>query len=374
MLSWAPIQLLVLQSTPFCNLDCSYCYLPDRTNRSQMTEETLGAIGRVVVGSPSFSDETTVVWHAGEPCVLSPEWYRRAKAILESSSERQVLHQSFQTNGTLINDAWIGFLKDESIQIGVSLDGPREIHDLRRRTRAGKGTYEQTMAGIARLRQADIPFHIIAVISEATLSAPEALARTIVETGAHTVGLNVEEIDGTNKCSSLYDSEMVPDFGMFIQRFHEELEKTPNAPKFREYEGFRDYLEHGARIGNPRNQENSPYAIISIGSTGDVSTFSPELLGLNSQSHNNFSFGNVGKLYDITQIGLHPAFRRTYREISDGVRRCYRDCEYFPACGGGSPSNKLGELGRFDGTATRFCDLMVKKMYDTFLDNELRSY
>jgi uncharacterized protein len=75
-------RLLVLQPTPFCNIDCSYCYLPDRNDRSRMSLATVRLAARRLREDGLLGDELTVVWHAGEPLVLPPAWYEEAFAVL----------------------------------------------------------------------------------------------------------------------------------------------------------------------------------------------------------------------------------------------------------------------------------------------------
>ena len=234
MFRHSAIQLLVLQPTPFCNLDCASCYLPHRTDKRVMQAEVLEGIGRAVVASPSFTDETTVVWHAGEPCVLPAQWYRAARGQIEAAAGRRVLRQAFQTNATLIDDAWIELFREPGVCVGVSLDGPAEIHDRRRKTRSGRGTHAAVLRGIARLRAGQVPFHVIAVVTAASLEAPDAVARALIESGAESIGLNVEEIDGVNGASSLFRAVDDEGYRRFLDRFLDAVERAENPPRIRE--------------------------------------------------------------------------------------------------------------------------------------------
>src|SRR5258708_15580232 len=156
------IQLLVVQPTPFCNIDCRYCYLPDRTNKAVVAEATLANLCSQVFASGWVRDGVTIVWHAGEPMVLPIDFYRRAFRLIDGlkPTDLAVAH-SFQTNGTLIDDAWCEFFAAEQISVGVSVDGPQPLHDINRRTRSGRGTFERTIAGIRRLRRHGAPFPVI---------------------------------------------------------------------------------------------------------------------------------------------------------------------------------------------------------------------
>ena len=124
------IDLLVVQPTPFCNIDCKYCYLPDRNSKAVVDRQTLLNLFSQVFASGWVRDGLSVVWHAGEPMVLPIAFYRDAFAMVENLRPRDlpVVH-SFQTNGTLIDEAWCAFFSEAKVNLGVSIDGPHRLHD-----------------------------------------------------------------------------------------------------------------------------------------------------------------------------------------------------------------------------------------------------
>jgi uncharacterized protein len=102
-----PIELLVVQSTAFCNIDCRYCYLPGRSERRAMTQETVARLFKDALSSPFCGDRITIVWHAGEPLAPGIEFYEQAFATIDRLNRGRVqIAQSVQTNGILINQAW----------------------------------------------------------------------------------------------------------------------------------------------------------------------------------------------------------------------------------------------------------------------------
>ena len=136
-----PLDLLVIQATPFCNLDCRYCYLPDRQNTERMSLAVLDRLFARVFESDVVRRGFTVVWHAGEPLVLPPAFYAEAFAIAARHNRAGYpLVHSYQTNATLLDEAWCDFIRRHGIRIGVSLDGPAFLHDRQRVTRHGRGT------------------------------------------------------------------------------------------------------------------------------------------------------------------------------------------------------------------------------------------
>jgi uncharacterized protein len=105
---------------------------------------TLGTLQRIfsdVFSSGWVGDSLDIIWHAGEPLVLPIAYYEKAfRAIERLTPARTNVHHSFQTNGTLINDDYCRFFKANAARVGVSIDGPQEIHNTNRTTRSGKGT------------------------------------------------------------------------------------------------------------------------------------------------------------------------------------------------------------------------------------------
>ena len=104
------IELVVVQPTPFCNIDCKYCYLPSRSDKSVIADATLENLFERVFASGWCAAEITVIWHAGEPLVMPVAFYERAFDLIERMRPAgQMVSHSFQTNGMLISPAWCDF-------------------------------------------------------------------------------------------------------------------------------------------------------------------------------------------------------------------------------------------------------------------------
>ena len=200
------IELLILQPTPFCNIDCSYCYLPFRSDKSRMSADVMTATFRRCADSGHVGDQISLVWHAGEPLVLPPDYYLEAFALAEKHLPKgtQITH-CFQTNGMLINDAWCDLLSRPDVTVGVSIDGPKALHDANRVTRSGKGTWDTAIKGIGKLREREINFHVISVLTRESLFFPDELFDFYLTNGAYDICFNVEELEGVHGETSLAD-------------------------------------------------------------------------------------------------------------------------------------------------------------------------
>jgi uncharacterized protein len=363
-----PLDLLVIQPTPFCNIDCSYCYLPTRQSRARMSPEVLDATFARVFEGNLVRRGFTVVWHAGEPLVLPVSFYEQALAIIAERNTRAIpLEHSFQTNGTLITREWCDFIRANPIRIGVSLDGPAFLHDAYRKTRQGRGTHARVMAGVRLLHKHDIRFHVIAVLTRPALDFPDELYAFFIENGVRDLGFNVEEIEGPHQTSSLEGEDIGGLYARFLSRFYDLCARERWQLRVREFDSTVGAILHGARSDGPRTHETTPLAIVSVDCHGNFSTFSPELLGLESERYGGFALGNVLDDGFLDALAT-PRFRAIHNDIEAGIGRCRESCSYFGFCGGGAPVNKYFENGSFDSTETLFCRLNRQTLLDVVLN------
>lgn len=362
-----PLELLVIQPTPFCNLDCSYCYLPDRLDKRKISLETLEKVFNWTFSSGLIQQDFTLLWHAGEPMVLPATFYEQATLILErcNTSGFEVT-QSLQTNATLVNDAWCDFIKRRNVQVGVSVDGPDFLNDRNRTTRSGGGTLERVLRGMQLLRDHDIFFDVITVLTSASLDYPDELFDFYIEHGITDVAFNVEEIEGPHVTSSLAGSGMEPRFRRFYSRFMDLALSSDPPLRVREFETSRSAIARPEQL-SMRTQENRPFGILNVDCAGNFSTYSPELLGLSSPRLGSFALGNVAT-DSLESVLAMPRFIALDDEIRRGVDLCQDSCRYYPFCGGGPPGNKYFENGDFATAETLSCRLHKKATFDVALD------
>jgi len=362
------INLLVIQPTPFCNIDCRYCYLPNRSSKAVVERTTLANLFSQVFQSGWARNPLTVIWHAGEPMVMPIGFYRDAFELVAQLKPADLsLTHAFQTNGTLIDDDWCEFLLAARVNVGVSIDGPKRFHDRNRVTRAGHGTFDKTIRGIRLLRKHRVPFHVITVLSTESMDAPGELFDFYVSEGIDHVCFNVEETEGDHVSQSLGRADAERAYYGFLSEFWRLSAAAPGKIVF-----IRE-IEHALRqVLRPKeavfhNDLVEPFAITSMDHAGNVSTFSPELLGLKHERYGDFILGNVNRdvLLDFETC---ETLLRMRADIEAGVAKCRETCEYFSVCGGGEPVNKLAENGSFISTETAFCRLTKMRVTDLVLD------
>jgi uncharacterized protein len=361
------IATLVLQPTPFCNIACSYCYLPHRSDRSVMARETIEATFRRVFESGWSAPELNVIWHAGEPLVLSAGWYREAFELVAGLQppDRRLRH-AIQTNGMLITPEWCALFRDHQVGVGVSIDGPQPLHDANRRTRSGAGTFDKTIAGIRMLQRHGVDFHVITVLSAPSLDDPEGLVDFYLAEGIDQVCFNVEESEGDHRSGLFDQADLRRRFAVFLDRFWRRARQSGRFRFIREVDSMLPRILRPAETAM-MNEQVVPLGMLNVACNGDASSFSPELLGLRSAAYGDFIIGNVHR-HSLAEMRASAPMQRMEADIALGVDACRRSCDYFSVCGGGAPVNKLSETGSFATDRTRFCELTQMVPVDLILE------
>ena len=361
-------RLFVVQPSPFCNLDCTYCYLPDRGNKARMDEPTLVRTLERLVESGLAQEQVTLVWHAGEPLAVPVAWYRRAWELAEPILPKSLrVDESFQTNGTLIDDRWCDWFLERGSYVGVSVDGPAVLNDKTRRTRSGRGTFERTLAGMRTLQRRGVDFHVISVLTSESLEYADELYEFYVNHGIRRVGFNIEEQEGENAGSTLLAEGTVERYRRFLERFLERVTREQGRLIVRELDGARDALLARPPPGvEPFNDQAEPFAILSVAHDGSFTTFSPELLGMSGEPYGSFTLGNVHRQGFLDVVDT-PLFRALHGDIQAGCQACKAECSYWAFCGGGAPANKHYENGSMRSTSTLYCTLTRKVVTDVVL-------
>ena len=156
-----------------CNLDCDYCFFlskemlyPD--SRFRMSESTLEQYLRQLIAAHARVPEVTIAWQGGEPTLMGLEFFRRSVEITNRYLKPgQRANHTIQTNGTKLDAEWAAFFKEHEFLVGISIDGPRDIHDTYRVTRGGRGSFDQVVRGLDALRAAKVDWNALTTVHAA---------------------------------------------------------------------------------------------------------------------------------------------------------------------------------------------------------------
>jgi len=155
---------------PKCNLDCTYCFYLEKEllfgsgERWKMDDDLLEAFVKRYIESQPM-DPVTFAWQGGEPTLCGVEFFEKVVEWQKKYGEGRQIDNAFQTNGTLLDDEWGEFLKRENFLIGISIDGPEELHDAYRVTRSGKGSHAEVMRGLEVLKKHKVDFNTLTCVN-----------------------------------------------------------------------------------------------------------------------------------------------------------------------------------------------------------------
>ena len=225
-------QVFVKPGGSACNLSCDYCYylskgaLYAETEVVRMPSDILESyIRQHIEASPT--EVIRFSWHGGEPTILGLEYFRRIVALQRKHQPlgRRILN-GIQTNGTLLDENWCRFLAEEHFTVGLSLDGPEDIHDLHRRAKGGQQTYHRVMRGFDLLQIHGIQTDILCVVTAQSVRQPERLYRFFKRIGAEHLSLLPLVVQQPQSAIAVSpDSVPAEEYGRFLCTIFDEWKK-----------------------------------------------------------------------------------------------------------------------------------------------------
>lgn len=155
---------------PICNLDCKYCFYLEKetlypgTSRWRMPEDVLERYIQSYIASQDVP-EVSFAWQGGEPTLLGVDFFRKVVDLQKKYANGKRITNALQTNGTLIDDEWAGFFAENQFLIGLSMDGPRRLHDAYRVDKKGRPSFDDVMRGLRLLKKHRAEFNILCVVN-----------------------------------------------------------------------------------------------------------------------------------------------------------------------------------------------------------------
>jgi uncharacterized protein len=174
---------------PICNLDCKYCFYlekerlyPGHSNWT-MSDSVLESYVRQYIEAQNVP-VVSFAWQGGEPTLLGVEFFRKAVALQKQYAGGKQITNAFQTNGVLLDDHWGEFLAENQFLVGVSIDGPRELHDRYRVTKGGQPTFDRVLRGIECLKKHKVEFNTLTVVHRHNADYPLEIYRFLKQIGS----------------------------------------------------------------------------------------------------------------------------------------------------------------------------------------------
>jgi uncharacterized protein len=188
----SPFHIMTKPIGPICNLDCTYCFYLEKeklypgtkpgTKSWVMSGEVLQRYVREYVAAQP-QDEVHFAWQGGEPTLLGVDFFRTVVELQQRYANGKTIHNALQTNGVLLDDEWGEFLAEHEFLVGVSIDGPRELHDCYRVDKGQAPTFDRVMRGIAMLKEHKVEFNTLTVVHRRNSEHPLEVYRFLKEIG-----------------------------------------------------------------------------------------------------------------------------------------------------------------------------------------------
>lgn len=160
-----------------CNLDCEYCYFLSKEmlypgSRFRMAYETLESYIKQYIEAQRVP-EVTFAWQGGEPTLIGLEFFKTAVELQQKHKRLGMrITNTLQTNGTKLNNDWCEFFREQEFLIGISLDGPKKLHDAYRIDKGGQGSFGRVMQGLSLLKQHGVEFNVLTTVHAANADHP----------------------------------------------------------------------------------------------------------------------------------------------------------------------------------------------------------
>jgi uncharacterized protein len=169
-----------------CNLDCAYCYylhkkdlLPGAAD-GRIADDLLEEFIRQYITGQDL-EPIAFSWHGGEPTLLGLDFFRRVVELQQKYADTKRIDNDVQTNGLLLDAAWCEFFREHKFLVGLSIDGPKHLHDRFRRNQRGEGSFDAACRAAGLLREHGVTFNILTVVSSANARRPEEVYQFLVE-------------------------------------------------------------------------------------------------------------------------------------------------------------------------------------------------
>lgn len=309
-----------------CNLNCDYCFYTGWQEKP-LSIMPISKFEHLVSSIYSYSNQKriSIVWHGGEPLLASIDYYREIcniQAYFLKKNDIQFFN-NVQTNATLISDEWASFFQKNKFHVGVSLDGPKEIHNLHRKNFSGEGSYELVMRGIGLLREYGFHPGVICVVNKDNISQPDELFEFF-----YSNNLSFKANDCTKSVSDEENESLQvdpEDFSQFLLRIFD-LWIERNDPSFRitpldDYvKGLLGYKTNICKLNRKCQQH------LTFDNNGDVYPCDGYL-------GNNHNLGNVDKESFLEIVNKETFNKKYVIDRNDVIKNC-GSCNWTKLCNG----------------------------------------
>lgn len=341
--------LLAKPSGAICNLDCAYCFFLDKEifypgSKFRMNDEVLEQYIRQLIESHQ-TNLVTIAWQGGEPTLMGLDFYRRVMLLVKKYRRPgMTFEHTMQTNGTLLNDEWCVFYKEHNFLIGISIDGPSQLHDIYRVDKGGAPTLKNVMRGLRLLQKHGVEYNVLTTVNRVNADYPLEVYRFLRDEVGTTwmqfipvvERINADGLTLFQEGSTVSDRSVLPkQFGRFLSVIFDEWVRNDVG---------RIYVQtFEAALRNWLGMDASGMCVFNkTCGQGLAVEHNGDLYSCDHFVEPNYFLGNIQEQHMIELVASSKQLKFGQDKLDTLPQYCL-DCDVRFACHGECPKNRFIE-------------------------------
>jgi uncharacterized protein len=355
--------LLAKPTGAVCNLDCKYCFFLSKEmlypgSRFRMADEILESYIRQLLEAHQ-APEVNVAWQGGEPTLMGLDFFKRSiEYVGKHKQPNQQILYTIQTNGVKLDDEWGAFFKAHNFLVGISIDGPRDLHDAYRVNKGGEGSYDQVMRGLNYLKKHQVDFNVLCTVHAANADHPlevyhffrDELGVEFIQFIPIVERATPETLPLANQSWSKRDGEKRP---LYTQNGNLVTGRSVGSEQYGRFlnEIFDEWVQRDVgklfvqmfdvALGSWVGQHNLCIFAPTCGNALALE-HNGDLYSCDHFVEQDYLLGNIQDVHMIELIASDKQ-RRFGQDKQESLPRYCRECEVRFACNGGCPRNRFLE-------------------------------
>lgn len=359
---YIPLYLMAKPVGAACNLRCSYCYYLEKSELAgsrpgpTMSPEVLERFIKSYIEAQT-GPAVQFMWHGGEAMMAGLDFYRRVVEMQNQYAGGRRIDNSIQTNGTLITDEWCRFLKENGWLVGVSIDGPKDVHDSFRTDASGCGSFDRVMEGIRLMQAHGVEWNALAVVNSLNVGRPEEFYDFFKFIGCRYLQFTpvVERLTALGRLASADDDDglvtpqsVSPEaWGEFLCRVFDRWVRADVGRMFVQL--------FDATLANWLGEMPGLCTMGSLCGHAGVVELNGDVYSCDHFVFPQYRIGNI-MTNSVAEMMTGPAQTEFGRRKTDGLcRRCHA-CEFLFACHGECPKNRFVRTRADDKPHNYLCE------------------
>lgn len=343
---------------PICNLNCTYCFYLEKeklfgeTEQFRMPDDVLESYIQQYIEQQEVP-EISFAWQGGEPTMLGVDYFQKIVDLQAKHANGKKITNAIQTNGTLLNDRWGEFLSKYDFLVGLSIDGPPELHDAYRVDKRDRPSSERVLQGLAILQKHKVEFNTLTVVSRKNSQKPAEVYRYLKEIGsgyiqfiplverdadavAKNLGLDLSlppELRRIERNRMVTEWSLVPeDFGEFLVTIYNEWVRKDVGKTFVQF--------FDVALGNWMGMSGALCVFSPTCGTAMALEHNGDLYSCDHYVYPKYKLGNIMN-QSIRSMVESPTQRKFGRDKADNLPKYCRECSVRFACHGECPKHRF---------------------------------